>query len=119
MGKLPVTHPISHTFLLLTSIFRKVLGVVSQDTLINQLVSMNRQLNEPALKATNKKVIRLSETEVLGKLARVLEVDPSVLIVGKSSEGRETVLALATKLDVTSYIASGAGATNGKGDGDH
>ncbi|KAL7728400.1 hypothetical protein ACLKA6_005163 [Drosophila palustris] len=92
-----------------------VLGVVGQETLINQIVSMNRKLDEPALKAINKRVIRLSETEILGKLARVLEVDPSVLIIRKDSDDKETVLAVATKLDVTSYIASGAGAENGNG----
>jgi len=92
---------------------------VGQETLINQIVSMNRKLDEPALKAINKRVIRLPETEILGKLARVLEVDPSVLIVGKDAEDKETVLAVATKLDVTSYIASGAGAKqNGNGCGD-
>jgi len=96
------------------------LGVVGQETLINQIVSMNRQLDEPALKAINKRVIRLPETEILGKLARVLEVDPSVLIIKKESNNKETVLALATKLDVTSYIAAGAGAKqNGNGSGDH
>ncbi|KAH8358769.1 hypothetical protein KR093_002273 [Drosophila rubida] len=83
-----------------------VLGVVGQETLISQMVSMNRRLDEPALKAINKRVIRLPESEKLGKLARVLEVDPSVLIIGE----KEKILAVATKLDITAYIANGSSA---------
>ncbi|XP_034671422.1 cystathionine beta-synthase [Drosophila subobscura] len=83
-----------------------ILGVVGQETLINQIVSMNRQRTDPALKALNKRVIRLEPTEVLGKLARILEVDPSVLIVGKSAAGKPEIKSLATKLDVTSFIVS-------------
>jgi len=117
MGELHNQHSICTWFVLISfSVCRTVLGVVGQETLINQIVSMNRKLDEPALKAINKRVIRLPETEILGKLARVLEVDPSVLIVGKDAEDKETVLAVATKLDVTSYIASGAGVKqNGNG----
>ena len=95
-----------HTYSNLFINFRTVLGVVGQETLISQIVSMNRKLDEPALKAVNKRVIRLAETEILGKLARVLEVDPSVLIIKKDADNKETDLAVATKLDVTSYIAS-------------
>lgn len=87
---------------------------------MNQIVSMNRQLNEPVIKALNKRIIRLPETEILGKLARVLEVDPSVLIIKKAADAKDTILALATKLDVTSFIASGNDAKqNGNGIGDH
>ncbi|EDW68377.1 cystathionine beta-synthase isoform X1 [Drosophila virilis] len=97
-----------------------VLGAVTQETLMNQIVSMNRQLNEPVIKALNKRIIRLPETEILGKLARVLEVDPSVLIIKKGADAKDTILALATKLDVTSFIASGNDAKqNGNGIGDH
>ncbi|XP_030386654.1 cystathionine beta-synthase [Scaptodrosophila lebanonensis] len=91
-----------------------VLGVVGQETLLNQIVSMNRQQHEPASKALNKRIIRLPETEIMGKLARILEVDPSVLIIGKSAAGKDEIKSLATKLDVTSYIAAGPTAgTNG------
>ncbi|KAH8272421.1 hypothetical protein KR026_007748 [Drosophila bipectinata] len=96
-----------------------VLGVVGQETLITQIVTMNRKQSDPAIKALNKRVIRLPETEILGKLARVLEVDPSVLIIGKTASGKEELKALATKLDVTSFIANGNpsekanGTTNG------
>ncbi|EDV98592.1 cystathionine beta-synthase isoform X1 [Drosophila grimshawi] len=97
-----------------------VLGVVTQETLMSQIVSMNCKLNVPVVKAVNKRAIRLPENEKLGKLARILEIDPSVLIVKKSSEAKDTILALATKLDVTSFIASGDGAKqNGSGSGDY
>ncbi|XP_016954617.1 cystathionine beta-synthase [Drosophila biarmipes] len=96
-----------------------ILGVVGQETLITQIVSMNRQQSDPAIKALNKRVIRLNESETLGKLARVLEVDPSVLILGKSAAGKEELRAVASKLDVTTFIAAGQqmhkanGTTNG------
>ncbi|EDW82625.1 uncharacterized protein Dwil_GK25034 [Drosophila willistoni] len=91
-----------------------ILGVVSQDTLINQIVSLNRQLTDPATKALNKRVIRLSESDILGKLARVLEVDPCVLIFGtNSTSGKEELKALATKLDVIAFIGNGSAKTNG------
>ncbi|XP_023177981.2 cystathionine beta-synthase [Drosophila hydei] len=97
-----------------------VLGVVTQETLLSQIVSMNRQLDDPAIKALNKRIIRLTETDILGKLARVLEVDPSVLIVKANAEAKDVVLALATKLDVTSFIVSGNNTKqNGNGIGDH
>jgi len=92
---------------------------VGQETLITQIVSMNRQQSDPAIKALNKRVIRLNESEILGKLARVLEVDPSVLILGKNPAGKVELKALATKLDVTTFIAAGKqkpkanGTTNG------
>ncbi|XP_034114775.2 cystathionine beta-synthase-like protein isoform X2 [Drosophila albomicans] len=79
-----------------------VLGVVGQETLLNQLVSMNRQLDEPALKAINKRVVRLPESDIVGKLARVLEVDPSVLVVGQN----EKILAVVTKADIIAYISN-------------
>lgn len=82
--------------------------MVSQETLITQIVSMNRQPSDPAIKALNKRVIRLNESEILGKLARVLEVDPTVLILAKNSAGKEEVKAVATKLDVTAFIADAA-----------
>lgn len=59
------------------------MGTVGQETLINQMVSMNRQSDELAAKAINKRVIRITSTTILGKLARILEVDPCVLIVDK------------------------------------
>ncbi|XP_017845358.1 cystathionine beta-synthase-like protein [Drosophila busckii] len=90
-----------------------VLGVITQETLINQIVSMNRQMDAPALKVLNKRIVRLPPCEVVGKLARILEVDPSVLIVSKNEAGIETALALAKKLDVTSFIAAGPCSSNG------
>lgn len=93
---------------------------MTQETLLSQIVSMNRQLDDPAIKALNKRIIRLTETDILGKLARVLEVDPSVLIVKANAEAKDVVLALATKLDVTSFIVSGNNnKQNGNGIGDH
>lgn len=87
---------------------------------MNQIVSMNRQLSDPAIKALNKRIIRLTETDILGKLARVLEVDPSVLIVKPNAQSKDVVVALANKLDVTTFIASGDKAKqNGNGIGDH
>lgn len=65
------------------------MGTVGQETLINQIVSMNRQLDELALKAINKRVIRLPSNGILGKLARIVEVDPCVLIVDQ--EGNDKI----------------------------
>lgn len=62
------------------------MGTVGQETLINQMVSMNRQSDELAAKAINKRVIRITSTTILGKLARILEVDPCVLIVDKEGK---------------------------------
>lgn len=62
------------------------MGTVGQETLINQMVSMNRQSDELAVKAINKRVIRITSTTILGKLARILEVDPCVLIVDKEGK---------------------------------
>lgn len=93
--------------------------MVGQDTLITQIVTMNRQQTDPAIKALNKRVIRLQDTDIVGKLARVLEVDSSVLIIGKTAAGKEELKAVATKLDVTNFIANGNpnekinGTTNG------
>ena len=81
-------------------------GVVGHETLISQMISMNRQQTEQATKAINKRVIRLSSNDILGKLARVLEVDPCVLIVDKQ-DGKDVVKGLASKLDVMSFIAKG------------
>ncbi|XP_017491156.1 PREDICTED: cystathionine beta-synthase-like [Rhagoletis zephyria] len=89
-----------------------LLGALLQETLLSQIVSMNRQQDEPAIKAVNKRVIRLPSTAILGKLARILEIDPCVLIV--DNEGDEEVIkGLATKLDVLAYIAKGSVHTNG------
>ncbi|KAH8256544.1 hypothetical protein KR038_006626 [Drosophila bunnanda] len=93
-----------------------ILGVVGQETLITQIVSMNRQPSEPAIKAVNKRVIRLNESDILGKLARVLELDPAVLITGKNASGKEEVKAVATKLDVTAFITD-AGNQSSKANG--
>lgn len=62
------------------------MGTVGQETLINQMVSMNRQSDELAAKAINKRAIRITSTTILGKLARILEVDPCVLIVDKEGK---------------------------------
>uniref|UniRef100_W8BEL3 Cystathionine beta-synthase n=1 Tax=Ceratitis capitata TaxID=7213 RepID=W8BEL3_CERCA len=88
------------------------LGVLLQETLINQIVSMNRKLDEPAVKAVNKRIIRLPANAILGKLARILELDPCVLIVD-NEDGKEVVKGLANKLDVLAFIAKGAPHTNG------
>ncbi|XP_075158358.1 cystathionine beta-synthase [Haematobia irritans] len=89
-----------------------ILGTVGQETLINQIVSMNRQPNDMALKAINKRVIRVPSTANLGKLARILEVDPCVLIVDKEG-GKDVLKGAATKIDVMSFIAAGKPAQNG------
>lgn len=60
---------------------RSLVGTVGEETLMTQIVSMNRQLGEPAVKAAAKRVIRVPSNGILGKLARVLEVDPCVVIV--------------------------------------
>lgn len=62
------------------------MGTVGEETLINQIVSMNRQLNESVIKACAKRVIRMPSEGILGKLARVLEVDPCVAIVDVESK---------------------------------
>lgn len=48
------------------------------------MVSMNRQPDELALKAVQR-VSCLPETTILGKIARILEIDPCVIIVKKST----------------------------------
>lgn len=62
------------------------MGVVLQETLINQIVSMNRKTEEPVVKAVNKRIIRLPSNAILGKLARILELDPCVVIVDIEGE---------------------------------
>lgn len=68
--------------------FSTLLGALLQETLINQIVSMNRKTDEPAVKAVNKRIIRLPSSAILGKLARILELDPCVLIVDIEGEFR-------------------------------
>ncbi|XP_061395204.1 cystathionine beta-synthase-like [Musca vetustissima] len=89
-----------------------ILGTVGQETLINQIVTMNRKTDEVVLKAVNKRIIRIPSSAILGKLARILEVDPCVLIVDKE-DGKDVLKGLATKMDVMSFIASGKPAQNG------
>lgn len=82
-----------------------LLGVVSQETLTTQIVTMNRSLDAPAVKAINKRVIRLSPNDILGKLARVLEVDPCVVIVNKE-HGKDVVHGVVSKVDFLSFVAT-------------
>jgi len=89
-----------------------ILGIVAQETLVNQIISMNRQLTDRAEKALNKRVIRLSSNDILGKLARVIEIDPCVLIVDKEN-GKDVIKGLATKLDFMSFITTESHTTNG------
>lgn len=89
-----------------------LLGVVLQETLINQIVSMNRKTEEPVVKAVNKRIIRLPSNAILGKLARILELDPCVVIVDIEGE-KEVIKGIATKLDVLGFVAHGAPQTNG------
>uniref|UniRef100_D3TMI8 Cystathionine beta-synthase n=1 Tax=Glossina morsitans morsitans TaxID=37546 RepID=D3TMI8_GLOMM len=96
-----------------------ILGIISQEALIKQIVSMNRQHSELALKAINKKVIRVSSSTILGKVSRILEVDHCVLIVDKK-DGQDVLKAVVTKLDVISFTAldsskKAEGATNHAG----
>lgn len=88
-----------------------ILGTVGQETLINQIVSMNRQQDELALKAINKRVIRIPSSGILGKLARILEVDPCVLIID-NEDGKDVLKGVATKLDIMTVIAAGPSKTN-------
>ncbi|XP_055913091.1 cystathionine beta-synthase [Eupeodes corollae] len=83
-----------------------ILGVVNQETLINQIVSMNRQNTDPAIKALNKKPIVVTSNAILGKVARVLEVETSVLVVDKVDE-KDMLKGIITKLDVLSFISQG------------
>lgn len=62
------------------------MGTVGEETLLTQMVSMNRQLTEPAVKAVAKRVIRVPSTGILGKVARVLELDPCLIVVDKESK---------------------------------
>ncbi|XP_067640975.1 cystathionine beta-synthase-like [Eurosta solidaginis] len=89
-----------------------LLGAVLQETLLTQIVSMNRLTNETIIKAVNKRIIRLPSDTILGKLARILEIEPCVLIVDKEGD-TEVLKAVATKLDVLEFIANGAALTNG------
>ncbi|XP_037932366.1 uncharacterized protein LOC119667149 [Teleopsis dalmanni] len=92
-----------------------IMGVVGQETLINQIVSMSRKPTDPAIKALNKRPIRLTSSDILGKLARVVEVDPCVLIVDKEGD-KEVLKGLATKLDVMSFITKSNSQKNGDED---
>ncbi|XP_054729598.1 cystathionine beta-synthase [Anastrepha obliqua] len=95
-----------------------ILGALVQETLLNQIVSMNRQQDAPAVKAINKRIIRLPSNAILGKLSRILELDPCALIVDNEGD-KEVVKAVATKMDVLAFIASGDAHTNGtNGQGD-
>lgn len=81
-----------------------ILGVVNQETLINQIVSMNRQSSDPALKALNKKAIIVTSNAILGKVARVLEVESSILVADKI-DGKNVLKGIVTKLDVLAFIS--------------
>ncbi|XP_065364719.1 cystathionine beta-synthase [Calliphora vicina] len=90
-----------------------LVGTVGEETLLTQIVSMNRKLDEPVVKAAAKRVIRVPSNGILGKLIRVLEVDPCVVIVDVEN-GKEVLKAVATKSDVMPFIAAGPSkATNG------
>lgn len=54
--------------------------------MLTQMVSMNRSLTEPAVKAVAKRVIRVPSNGILGKVARVLELDPCLIVVDKESK---------------------------------
>ncbi|XP_067640988.1 cystathionine beta-synthase-like [Eurosta solidaginis] len=81
-----------------------LLGAVIQDRLINQMVSLNRPHDNPIIDAVNRRAIRLPSNAILGKLARILEADACVLIVDTEA-GKEVIKAIATKLDVLSFIS--------------
>jgi len=84
-----------------------IIGVVGQETLLNNIVGMGRNPTEPAVKALNKRVIRLPSNAILGKLARVLDIDPYVLIIDKDANNKDIIRGIATKMDTLSFIAKG------------
>lgn len=59
---------------------------MSEETVLTQIVSMNRQQDAPVVKAAAKRVIRIPSNGIVGKLARVLELDPCVAIVDEESK---------------------------------
>lgn len=78
-----LTLPLSCYFEIL---FRnKILGIISEEKLMQQIVTMNSGTNELSLKAVQRVPI-LPETTILGKVARILEIEPCVIIVNKSKE---------------------------------
>lgn len=86
------------------SFFRSILGVVTQESLINQIVSMNRKNSDSALKAINKKPIKVTSNAILGKVARVLEVETLVLVID-NVDGRDVLKGVVTKLDLLHFIS--------------
>ena len=62
------------------------IGTVSEETVLTQIVSMNRQQDAPVVKAAAKRVIRIPSNGIVGKLARVVELDPCAAIVDEESK---------------------------------
>lgn len=59
---------------------QKIIGAVTLDVLTNQIVSNNLNIESPASKGMYKKAIKLTADTIVGKLARILEIEDFVMV---------------------------------------
>lgn len=84
-----------------------ILGAVTQDILINQLISTNRNVTDTIAKAIYKKAIKLPIQTNLGKLARVLDAENFVILTNEEiNDGKkiQKIVALIKKFDILNLV---------------
>lgn len=59
---------------------KSIIGAVTSEVLTNQVVSHNLSLKAPASKGIFKKAIKVTSDTIIGKLARILEVEDFVIV---------------------------------------
>ncbi|KAL5276912.1 CBS.2 family protein [Megaselia abdita] len=81
----------------------RIIGAVTLDVLTNQIVSNNLSLKSPATKGIFKKAIKVTSDTIVGKLARILEVEDFVM-VSKNENEKEEVTGIITKKNFLEFI---------------
>ncbi|KAL5276911.1 CBS.2 family protein [Megaselia abdita] len=81
----------------------KIVGVVTMEALTNEIVSHNVCVKSSVTKGMYKKVIKVTEDSIIGKVARILEVEDFVLVL-KTENEKDEVIALLARRAFLEYI---------------
>lgn len=83
-----------------------LIGMAAQTQMLNKMLAFNLKPTDTIEKFVYKAFRKVSSTTGIGKVSRILEKEPFVVITSVSTNGEERALGVVKKIDILNYITN-------------
>eukprot|EP01098_Paradermamoeba_levis_P004426 TRINITY_DN18_c0_g1_i1.p1 TRINITY_DN18_c0_g1~~TRINITY_DN18_c0_g1_i1.p1 ORF type:complete len:501 (-),score=206.94 TRINITY_DN18_c0_g1_i1:143-1645(-) len=82
----------------------EILGVITEGNILTRLVSKKAQPSDPITSVLYRKFQHVSLSTNLQALSKLFDTEPYVLVVETNSDGKQTILSVATRIDLLNFV---------------